>query len=314
MESTMNKIQSVSMTLLAIALMAGCNSTTHNASLADAHNNYNNASSDSNVTKLAPLELKEASDSLGKADQALSKGKDTATVNHLAYLANQKVAIAQETAKQKAAELAVTNANVQRTQTSLNARTAEADAANRQVARMQKTADQQAEELAAADAYTAQQAQELAAASANSANDQATMAKQEQQLKELNAKKTERGMVITLGDVLFGINKSELKTGGMHNVQKLADFLKEYPKHKVLIEGYTDSTGSAEYNQKLSERRANSVQAALVNEMGISTDRITARGYGKEFPVADNNSASNRQMNRRVEIVISDENGRLSAR
>src|ERR1017187_8476959 len=136
MESTMNKIQSVSMTLLAIALLAGCNSTTHNASLADAHNSYNNASSDPNVTNLAPLELKEASDSLGRADQALSKGKDTATVNHLAYLANQKVAIAQETAKQKEAELAVTNANVQRTQTSLNARTAEAHAAHMQVAGM----------------------------------------------------------------------------------------------------------------------------------------------------------------------------------
>jgi outer membrane protein OmpA-like peptidoglycan-associated protein len=307
MESTMNKIQSVSMTLLAIALLAGCNSTTHNASLADAHNSYNNASSNPNVTNLAALELKEASDSLGKADQALSKGKDTATVNHLAYLANQKVAIAQETAKQKAAEMDVANANVQRTQTSLNARTAEADAANRQVASMKKTADQQTEELAAANAGAA-------AADANAASDQATIARQDQQLKELNAKKTDRGMVITLGDVLFGINKSELKTGGMHNVQKLADFLKEYPKHKVLIEGYTDSTGSADYNQKLSERRANSVQAALVKDMGISTDRITARGYGKEFPVADNDSASNRQLNRRVEIVISDENGKLSTR
>ena len=121
-------------------------------------------------------------------------------------------------------------------------------------------------------------------------------------------------MVITLGDVLFGINKSELKSGGMHNVQKLADFLKEYPKHKVLIEGYTDSTGSAEHNQKLSERRANSVQAALVSQMGISQDRITTRGYGEEFPVAKNDSTSNRQMNRRVEIIISDENGTLSPR
>ena len=302
----MIKIQSVSMTLLAIALLAGCTST-HNASLDDAHNRYNNASTNPDVAKLAALELRDASDSLGKADQALSKGEDTAKVNHLAYLASQKVSIAQETARQKAAELAVANANVKRTQTSLDARTAEADAANRQVASMKETANQQSEELAAANASAA-------AANANAVSDQATIAKQEQQLKELNAKKTKRGMVITLGDVLFGINKSELKSGGMHNVQKLADFLKEYPKHKVLIEGYTDSTGSAEHNQKLSERRANSVQAALVDQMGISQDRITTRGYGEEFPVAGNNSASNRQMNRRVEIIISDENGTLSPR
>jgi len=303
----MNNIQAFSMTLVAVALLAGCNSTTHNASLADAHVSYNNASANPNVTNLAALELKDASDSLDKADQALSKGEDADRVNHLSYLASQKVAIAQETAKQKAAELAVANANVQRTQTSLDARTAEADAANRQVASMKKTADQQAAELAAANANAA-------AANANSATDQATIARQEQQLKDLNAKKTKRGMVITLGDVLFGTNKSELKSGGMHNVQKLADFLKEYPKHKVLIEGYTDSTGSAEYNQKLSERRANSVQAALVNKMGIDSDRISSRGYGEEFPAAGNDSSSNRQLNRRVEIIISDENGNLSSR
>lgn len=296
----MNKIQTVSMTLIAVALVAGCNSTTHNASLADAHTRYNNASINPNVATLAALELKDASDSLGKADQALSKGKDTDTVNHLAYLASQKVAIAQETASQKVAELAVANAGVQRTQTSLDARTAEADAANRQVESMKKSADQQAAELAAANS--------------NSASDQATIARQEQQLKDLNARKTKRGMVITLGDVLFGNNKSELKAGGIHNVQKLADFLNEYPKHKVLIEGYTDSKGSAEYNQKLSERRANFVQAALVNKMGISSDRISSRGYGEEFPAASNDSSSNRQLNRRVEIVISDENGNLSSR
>ena len=303
----MNKIQSVSVTLLAIALLAGCNSTTHNASLEDAHNRYNNASTNPDVAQLAALELRDASDSLGKADQALSKGEDAARVNHLAYLASQKVAIAQETARQRMAELAVANANVQRTQTSLDARTAEANAANRQVASMKETANQQSEELAAANASAA-------AANANAASGQATIARQEQQLKELNAKKTKRGMVITLGDVLFGINKSELKSGGMHNVQKLADFLKEYPKHKVLIEGYTDSTGSAEHNQKLSEQRANSVQAVLVSQMGISQDRITTRGYGEEFPVAKNDSTSNRQMNRRVEIIISDENGTLSPR
>ena len=105
------------------------------------------------------------------------------------------------------------------------------------------------------------------------------------QLKELNAKKTERGLVITLGDVLFSTNKAQLKSGGMRNVQKLADFLKQYPQHKVLVEGYTDSTGSDSLNQELSERRANAVRTALL-DMGISSDRINTRGYGEAFPVA----------------------------
>jgi outer membrane protein OmpA-like peptidoglycan-associated protein len=300
MESIMNKIQYLPATLLALAILSGCNTTRNNTSLDAAHSNYNSASANPEVTNLAALELKEASDSLNKADTALSNGEDTATVNHLAYLANQRVAIAQETANRKSSEIAVANATAERNQVRLDARTAEADAAKRQVTSMQKTADQQAEELAAANA--------------NSANDQAFIAKQAALLKELNAKQTKRGLVITLGDVLFSVNKSQLKSGGMRNVQKLADFLKEYPQHKVLIEGYTDSTGSDNFNQKLSERRADTVRTALVEVAGISGDRVSTRGYGKEFPVASNDTATSRQLNRRVEIIISDEKGQFAPR
>jgi len=142
---------------------------------------------------------------------------------------------------------------------------------------------------------------------------QALIAQQEMQLKELKAKKTERGLVITLGDVLFSTNKAQLKSGGMRNVQKLADFLKQYPQRKVLVEGFTDSTGSDSLNQELSERRANAVRTALV-DMGISSDRINTRGYGKALPIADNDTAASRQLNRRVEIVLSDENGNIAPR
>jgi outer membrane protein OmpA-like peptidoglycan-associated protein len=310
MESTMNKIKSVSMTLLAVALLAGCNTSKHNASLDDAHNRYNSASASPDVAKLAALELRDASDSLGKADQALSKNEDPAKVDHLAYLASQKVSIAEETAKQKAAELAVANANVQRTQTSLDARTAEADAAKRQVESMKKTAEEQEADR---KLIAEQQAADLAAANANSASKNALIAKQASELKELNAQQTKRGLVITLGDVLFGINKSQLKSGGMRNVKKLADFLKEYPQHNALIEGYTDSTGRAKHNQRLSEQRAAAVKTELV-DAGIGSKRITTRGYGEEFPVAGNDTATSRQLNRRVEVIISDENGNFASR
>jgi len=133
------------------------------------------------------------------------------------------------------------------------------------------------------------------------------------QLKDLNAKKTVRGLVITLGDVLFNTNKAELKSGGIRNVQKLADFLKQYPKHVVLVEGHTDSTGSDSLNQELSDRRASAVRTALIDK-GIGGDRVTTRGYGEAYPIADNDTAAGRQLNRRVEIILSDSNGNIAPR
>ena len=129
----------------------------------------------------------------------------------------------------------------------------------------------------------------------------------------LNAKQTERGTLVTFGDVLFDLNKAELKSSGLVNVNKLAQFLQENPDRKVIVEGYTDSTGAAAYNQSLSERRANSVRMSLV-KMGVDPTRIVAQGYGKEYPVADNNSTSGRAMNRRVEVTISNDNQPVAPR
>ncbi|WNW11376.1 OmpA family protein [Pseudomonas sp. DTU_2021_1001937_2_SI_NGA_ILE_001] len=133
-------------------------------------------------------------------------------------------------------------------------------------------------------------------------------------LKEsLNAKQTERGTLVTFGDVLFDYNKAELKPGAQGNIFKLAQFLQENPDRKVIVEGYTDSTGSASYNQQLSERRADSVRAALVRA-GVDPTRVVAQGYGKEYPVADNSSNSGRAMNRRVEVTISNDNQPVAPR
>jgi outer membrane protein OmpA-like peptidoglycan-associated protein len=342
MELIMKKNRNFPLALIAaVAILSGCSSVPKNSTLSEAHNNYNSAFSNPQVTNLAASELKDAGDSLNKADEALSKGEKAATVDHLAYIANQKVAIAEETAKRKTAELAVTEAGAKRDQIRLEARTAEADAAKQQAVTAQETAaqqaaaltaadakaeqqagaltaagakaEQQAGALTAADAKAEQQAGALTAAGAKAERDQALIEQQEQQLKELNAKKTDRGLVITLGDVLFSTNKAHLKSGGTRNIQKLADFLKKYPQHNVLIEGYTDSTGSEGLNQKLSERRANAVRAALI-ERGISGDRITTHGYGEAFPIAGNDTAASRQMNRRVEIILSDENGNITPR
>ncbi|MEQ5835860.1 DUF4398 domain-containing protein [Marinobacter sp. R17] len=129
----------------------------------------------------------------------------------------------------------------------------------------------------------------------------------------LQAKQTERGMVLTLGDVLFDVNKADLKPAGERTVQKLADFMNEYPERRVRVEGYTDSTGAASYNQTLSERRAESVRNALMLA-GIASSRVEVKGYGEQYPVATNDTSAGRQQNRRVEIVISDENGDIKSR
>ncbi len=146
---------------------------------------------------------------------------------------------------------------------------------------------------------------------------QARLDARDQQIKQLqeslNAKQTERGTLVTFGDVLFATNKAELKSSGLLNINKLAQFLQENPDRKVIIEGYTDSTGASGYNQSLSERRATSVQVALI-KMGVDPSRIVTQGYGQEYPVADNGSVSGRAMNRRVEVTISNDNQPVAPR
>jgi outer membrane protein OmpA-like peptidoglycan-associated protein len=120
----------------------------------------------------------------------------------------------------------------------------------------------------------------------------------------LHAKPVDHGLGLTLGDVLFTSGSDDLKPGDMGNLHKVVDFLDKYPDRRVAIHGYTDSRGSEEYNQGLSERRANSVKAYLAAQ-GIDSTRLSASGMGQTAPVAGNDSGAGRQQNRRVEVTIS---------
>lgn len=124
-----------------------------------------------------------------------------------------------------------------------------------------------------------------------------------QQLDELNAKSTDRGLVMTLGDVLFETGKSQLKDHAADNLVKLASFLNNYPDYTLIIEGHTDNVGSEESNMLLSQRRAEAVRSYLTSQ-GIAVTRLTTIGKGEGSPVASNDTISGRQMNRRVEVVI----------
>ena len=118
---------------------------------------------------------------------------------------------------------------------------------------------------------------------------------------------------MTISDVLFDTGRAELKPGGVRMLQKVADFLRQYPQRTIMVEGFTDSIGGETYNLSLSERRANAVRATLVG-MGVSPDRVHTQGFGKAFPIASNGNPAGRQLNRRVEVVISDDSGRIPPR
>ncbi len=131
----------------------------------------------------------------------------------------------------------------------------------------------------------------------------------EKELADLKGKQTDRGLVITLGDVLFDTGLSTLKPGAYTTIDKLATALKDSPDRKVLIEGHTDSVGSDQYNQELSQRRAQAVQTAL-QERGVNASQISAYGKGETFPVASNDNPAGRQQNRRVELVFENAKGK----
>ena len=125
----------------------------------------------------------------------------------------------------------------------------------------------------------------------------------QQQLASMQAKQTERGIVLTVGDVLFDVGQATLKPGAVNETVRLAQFLQENPERMVRIEGHTDSTGSITTNLVLSQRRAETVADTLV-AAGVARNRIVATGLGPDYPVASNATPAGRQQNRRVEVVI----------
>ena len=289
----MNHSRVLCLNLIALAVLAGCSTPpASNASLDRARSQVRTAQDNPQTRALAPDELKRAGDALAKADASFARSDKPAEVDHWAYMATQRAAIAQETARQKSAELTVANADSQRDKLRLAARTSEADMAQRNARNAQQQAD-----------LSKQQADDA----------QARNAQLQAQMKDMNAKKTERGMVITVGDVFFDTNQSQLKPDGLRNMDKVVGFLKQYPQRKVLIEGYTDSTGSDRLNQQLSVNRADAVRSALVGS-GVDSERIRTQGLGEAYPVASNDSAGGRQLNRRVEIVLSDDSGQITPR
>jgi outer membrane protein OmpA-like peptidoglycan-associated protein len=260
----------------------------------EARNKLTQLHADPNLATRAPVAMKEADNAVRVAEQPQA---DKELAAYRVYLADRKVDIARAQAETSLAEDQRTALSAQRERARLDARTREADAAHLAAANSEHQAD--AANLAAASSEHQADAANLAAA-----NSQQQAAELQRQIEVLQARPTDRGLVLTLGDVLFETGRSGLKMGATGNLNKLVAFLNEYPDRTALIEGYTDSVGTEDYNQGLSERRADSVKSYLVGE-GIGTTRLSASGRGERDPVASNDSAAGRQQNRRVEVIIS---------
>jgi outer membrane protein OmpA-like peptidoglycan-associated protein len=289
----MHKI-SLPLAAAVLAVLGACASTPpRNAALDAARASYDSARADPQVAALAVDELAQAGTAVETAGRALADRQPPATVDHLAYMAAQHVVVAQATASSRAAQAVTASAGAERDKLRLDVRTAEADAATRRLAASEESAVQAERDLAAAEATARREREEGGA----------RVAALESQLAELNARETERGLVVTLGDVLFDTGKALLLPGGSRNVAKLAEFLVQNPERTASIEGHTDDVGSAAANYELSERRANAVLGALVGA-GVSRGNLSTRALGADMPTASNDSTAGRQMNRRVEIVI----------
>lgn len=255
-------------------ILAACSTTPDRINeLEQARAAVQQVESSSLAGQYAAKETEAAHNALGEAERMASEKKPLVGVRHMAYIAKRHADIAQEQITAAEAKNAMEQAEAQRQQIVAQGKQAEANAAQRQA------------EMSADDA-------------------QRRAAMLEDELSQLKAKKTDRGLVLTLGDVLFDTGKSTLKSGAMANLDRLAQFLKDSPDRSVTIEGHTDSVGSDDYNMELSQRRAEAVRMALA-ERGVPSDRLNALGKGKAFPIAGNETAAGRQQNRRVEIVIS---------
>lgn len=271
---------------LALALAACASGPQPNAALENARAAVQTAEADPNVTRYAPLDLDVARKDLNNADEAAMHHQD-ADVAQSAYLAMQNARLAQAHGAAKADDARVASGQVERDQIMLAARTRDANNANLAAANSRQVAD-----------------------AALSARDQANQetARVQAELDALKATPTPRGMVLTLGDVLFDTGRADLKPGAGRTLDQLTQFLTEHPDRRVQIDGFTDSVGTDSYNEELSQRRANTVREALISR-GIESSRIGTEGYGKSYPVANNSDSGGRQLNRRVEVVIGGDNG-----
>jgi outer membrane protein OmpA-like peptidoglycan-associated protein len=255
------------------------------------------------------ISLQRQEDALQAEQRALAQQRETNALDR---------ARAEETARRQAEidRLTAENAKIAAERDKAAAEAAQR-AAQTQVDQARALAEQSARDRAAAEAARAAaeaQAQEARANAAKAEREKAELRDQlRQQLNQiLETRETARGLIVNLSDVLFDTGSANLKQGAREKLAKVAGILLSHPGLKLEIEGHTDSVGSTEYNQRLSENRAVSVRTYVV-EQGIASNSVGTTGFGETMPVASNDTPAGRQQNRRVELIVSGESIGTSA-
>lgn len=278
----------------AVVLAAGCSTTPQNIQeLDNARAAVDAAKSQPMAERYAGTEIDNAEQALQRAEAARQSGKALPVIEHEAYVAHRYADIAAARIAEVTAQEQIEESELERSEVLREARRQEALSA-------EQRADQQAR---AAD--EARMRANVATAAAQDL--QAEVTQLQDELQDLEAEQTDRGLVFTLSDVLFDTGKSSLKPGAKQTIQRLSEFLNEQPEKALVVEGHTDSRGEESFNKDLSQRRAEAVVSALVSA-GVSRDRLQATGMGEAYPVATNETSAGRQENRRVEIIVSDNN------
>lgn len=285
-----------------VAAMCGCSGLPDRVdSLEQARGDVRTLERDNLANEVAAQELAAARNAIAQADEAYEDKQKLEVIEHKAYVAQRYADISKQRLAEGHAKQTLAEGESERSRVLLAARTREAEVAE-QRSREAEARNVDAEQRSSALEAQAEAAQREAASAAE--RNRAL----EAQLTDLQAKQTERGLVLTLGDVLFDTAQASLKPGAGTTLDRLAAFMREYPDRQVRIEGHTDARGSDEFNRNLSERRADAVRDALVGR-DIDSKRIRSVGLGETYPVASNETADGMQQNRRVEIVLSDEQG-----
>jgi outer membrane protein OmpA-like peptidoglycan-associated protein len=246
-------------------MLSGC-ATPPNAALDEARSDLSKVRNDPAVAAKAPVALYDAEKALKQAENTWNDTEDEEEVNHLSYLAKRKAEITKYTADRNMGEEQLAALKEERQKLMLQSKVEDTNLAKAKVRSLE-------EEL--------------------------------MKMKEFDPQKTNRGLVLTLGDVLFATGKAELNSGSQNNLYRLTTFLRENPDRNILIEGHTDNVGSEDMNLRLSLRRADSV-ANFLAANGIERSRIVTKGYGEAYPKDSNGTIAGRQYNRRVELIILD--------
>ena len=265
MNSVKAFLGSLSGVLLALSLVS-CSPAT-NPSLTRVESKFASAQTEALAARNAPVAWQDAQSQLAVAQRSWREDRNFEETDHLAYLAEQKL----EIARLKAA------ADAERDQRENLARQ------HGDVAALALSSPQGAR---GRTNYMSGRLRTL-----------------ENELLDFQPRQTDRGLDITIRDVLFQRNSAELKPGAYRRLEPIARYLREDPLRTAAIEGHTDSSGSAAYNKKLSQERAEAVRALLIQQ-GVTARQLTAQGLGRTFPVASNATPAGRLQNRRVEVII----------